>query len=196
MLNLIRRAMLTTLRHTFYSKNANRLSMKEIMKGTFIAWVFFIIAGCDKTNIKPITQLKIRLTDAPINAQEVNVNIKTVRVKLSDDTAWITLRPNSGVYNLLEYKNGKDTLIAEGVVPATKFINELQLILGDSNTIKIDNNPYALNLADASGNIKILAYSKMNKNIETITLDFNAALSVTEFAKGSYQLKPVVSIKN
>lgn len=155
-----------------------------------------LFAGCDKTNLQPVTQVKIRLAGGPLTAQQVNVQVKQVRVNLSDDTTWITLHTNATSYNLLDYTNGKDTLIAEGNMLATKIIKQLQIVLGDSNTIKTDNQLYPLNLTAGAGTINIVVNSKLNKNIETLTLNFNAAASITETAKGSYQLTPVVTLKD
>lgn len=155
-----------------------------------------ILTACDKANLDPVTQLKVRLTDAPVYAQQVNVHIKEVRVNLANDTAWTILNTNSATYNLLNYQDGKDTLIAQGNVRATSTVKEIRLILGDSNTIKINNDIFPLSVVGSSqGGFKILTEKKMNKNIETVVLDFDAGLSVIELSKGNYQLSPVIKLK-
>jgi hypothetical protein len=161
-----------------------------------IAFCAFLLSGCDKTNLKPITRLQIRLTDAPLDAEEVNVHIKEVSVNLTDDTTWITLRTNANSYNLLDYRNGKDTLIAEGQLPATKFVKNIRLILGDNNNIKMDGEEYPLDLSNSSQKeVTLFVNSKLNKNIETFTIDFDAASSVIQTSKESFQLKPVVTFR-
>lgn len=169
--------------------------MKKIVRIILVVCGFALFAGCDKTNLQPLTQLKIRLTNPSLNAGEVNVQIKEVRVNLSDDTTWITLHTNAAIYNLLDYTNGKDTLIANGNVLATKFINQLQIVLGDSNTIRVNNQLYPLHLTEGAGIIKMFVNTKLNKNIETLTLNFDAATSVTESIKGVFEFRPVISIK-
>src|SRR6478672_6966967 len=63
--------------------------------------------------------LHIRLTDAPAAYDEVNVDLKEVRVNFSDDsTGWVTLQTKDTIYNLLGLQNGLDTLVASGTVPA------------------------------------------------------------------------------
>ncbi len=157
---------------------------------------FVILTACDKANLDPVTQLKVRLTDAPINAQQVNLHIKEVRVNLVNDTAWIKLNTNAAIYNLLDYKDGKDTLIAQGTIPATYTVKELRLLLGDSNTIKMNNDVYPLSVpSGVQSGIKITVNKKLNKNVETIVLDFDAALSIVEVGKETYQLNPVVKLK-
>ena len=189
--------MLKTFRPGFYFTTANPFSMKELGRFAVVACCVVAFAGCDKTNLKPITQVKIRLTDAPLAAQQVNIHIKEVRVNLTDDTTWIVLHTNADIYNLLDYKNGKDTLIAEGSVPATKFIKEVRIILGDNNTIRIDDEVHPINMLSASANdVRVLINSKLNKNIETFTLDFDAAASIIETSKGTFYLRPVVVLRS
>jgi hypothetical protein len=155
-----------------------------------------ILSGCEKINLEPVTELKVRLTDAPINAQEVNIDIKEVKVNYAKDTGWTTLNTNTGIYNLLKYQNGQDTLIAKGNVRATNIIQQLRLVLGERNSIKINNEVYPLSTSSGvEKGIQITIDRKMNRNIETIIIDFDANLSVTETAKGLYQLKPFLRLK-
>ena len=187
--------MITTPQVSCYLKSKIQFLIKNAAVLVLMA-LCGLLAGCDKTNLKPITRLQLRLTDAPIAAQEVNIHIKEVRVNLTDDTTWITLRTNNNNYNLLDYRNGKDTLIAEGELPATKFVKEVRLTLGENNIIKIGGDVYPLDVSNASQkDIKVVVNTKLNKNIETFTIDFDAASSVVETTKGIFQLRPVVSLK-
>src|SRR5262245_4141654 len=83
--------------------------------------IFMTVAiACNKDN-DTTTDLKISLTDNPYNATEVNVDIEQVRVKFNDDDndteGWVNLNTRAGIYNLLDFQNGIDTLIADAVVP-------------------------------------------------------------------------------
>ena len=60
--------------------------------------------------------LSVRMTDLPGNYDEVNVDIRGVEV--TGNGGSVTLNINPGIYNLLDYANGVDTLIATGDVPA------------------------------------------------------------------------------
>jgi hypothetical protein len=154
-----------------------------------------MLSECDKKSLQPVTELKVRLTDTPLSAQEVNVDIKEVKVNYAKDTTWTSLKTNAGLYNLLDYQNGKDTLIAQGNVGATKIIQEMRLILGNNNTIKINNDVYPLNILTGFNSVQIVIGRKMNKNVESLIIDFNSGLSVTETTKGYYTLKPVLTLK-
>jgi hypothetical protein len=146
--------------------------------------------GSDKTN------LKIHLTDNPFNATEVNVDIREVRINLRDDsTGWTNLNTNAGIYNLLALQNGVDTLLATGTVP-TGTLKEVRFILGNDNSIKINNTIYPLTIP--SGNesgLKIKLNKKLNASIDSLLIDFDAALSILLTGNGDYKLKPVLKVK-
>ena len=128
-----------------------------------LAAITFVACNKDDDNATAKTTLNIRLTDGPGDYDQVNVDIDEIRVKMSDDTSqWITLtNGNYGIFNLLDYQNGVDTLLATGQVPNV-FLKEVRLILGDSNTIMVDSVLYDLKTpsAEQSG-LKI----KLNKQI-------------------------------
>jgi hypothetical protein len=87
-------------------------------------------------------------------------------------------------------------VIAQGNLSATNTVRELRVILGDSNTLKINNEVYHLNIpVNLRGGTKIIIDKKLNKNIESVVLDFDAALSIVELGKGNYQLNPVIKLK-
>jgi hypothetical protein len=139
--------------------------------------------------------LHIRLTDAPAAYDEVNVDLKEVRVNFSDDsTGWVTLQTKDTIYNLLGLQNGLDTLVASGTVPANT-VKEVRLILGDNNTIKVNGQLYPLTIPSGStSGLKIKVNKKLNATLETVVLDFDAGASVTDEADG-YKLRPVIRVK-
>ena len=74
--------------------------------------------------------MRVRLTDAPADYQEVNIDLQDIHVKLSGDTAgWVELEPVPGVYNLLGLQNGVDTLIGTKDLPKD-VVKEIRLVLG------------------------------------------------------------------
>src|SRR5689334_24682674 len=97
---------------------------------SFSSIVFF--TSCDKGSSG--TNLKVKLTDAPAAYDEVNVDIQEVKIKMDEDTGWISLATTAGVYNLLDYQNGLDTLIAQTFVTGST-VKEVRLVLGTDNTI-------------------------------------------------------------
>lgn len=157
--------------------------------------VFTFVISCKKESGGQST-LNVRLTDAPADYQEVNIDLEKIYVNLSGDSAsWIELEANAGVYNLLGLQNGVDTLIGNEVLPK-EVVKEIRLVLGSDNTIKVGGSVYPLVIpSGAESGLKIKVNKKLEANIETLIIDFDAALSVHEEGTGDYKLRPVLKVK-
>ncbi|HXU27161.1 MAG TPA: DUF4382 domain-containing protein [Bacteroidia bacterium] len=138
--------------------------------------------------------MAVRLTDAPGNFQQVNVDIQQVSVHMSGGS-WIDLPTHTGIYNLLVLQNGIDTsLVNTTVLPAGK-ITQMRLILGTHNTVMVDSVVYPLTVPSGSQTgIKLIGNETVNPNqLLIVKLDFDANASVV--ASGTtYQLKPTVKV--
>lgn len=151
------------------------------------------IFSCKKEN--STSQLNVRMTDAPAVYDQVNVDVREIRVNMRDDsTGWVTLSTNARVYDLLSLKNGVDTLIASGTVQ-TGSVKEIRFVLGTNNSIVVAGVTYPLVIpsGEESG-LKLKVDKKISASVETLLVDFNADLSV-RFETGTYKLSPVLSIK-
>lgn len=167
---------------------------------TAITLIVLIVACSKNNNNQGTSNFNVRLTDGPTNLAEVNVDIREVRVKFSDDSTnnngWITLDTNAGVYDLLKLRNGVDTLIATAPLPKD-VVKEIRLVLGSNNSIK-DTFGVVYPLTIPSGSesgLKIKVSKKLNADLETLIIDFDAALSIFQTGAGDYKLKPVLKIK-
>lgn len=162
----------------------------------FLATLFvFIFFACKKDG-NTTTDLRIHLTDAPYDASEVNVDIKQVRVNLRDDSSgWIDLETNAGIYNLLDFQNGIDTVISQAIVP-TGTVKEIRFVLGTENSIKINSDVYPLTIPSGyESGLKIKVNKKLSAGLDSLVIDFDAALSIFQEGTGDYKLKPVLKIK-
>jgi hypothetical protein len=139
--------------------------------------------------------LQVSLTDAPGDYQEVNVDIQDVQVNADENanSGWKSLNVKKGVYNLLQFTNGLDTLLGSLELPAGK-ISQIRLVLGNNNTLKIDDQIYSLTTPSAQqSGLKILINTEMKAGITyKITLDFDAARSIVKTGSSKYILKPVI----
>lgn len=160
------------------------------------ATILLAITSCQKDNKGDSTHLKIRITDNPYQASAVNVDIKEVNVKLNNDSSgWTQLETHAGIYNLLDLQNGIDTLLAQGVVP-TGTLKEVRLVLGSENSIKIGDDVYPLTIpSGAESGLKIKLNKILNASLDSLLIDFDAALSILQEGTGDYKLKPVLKIK-
>lgn len=159
--------------------------------------ITIISCSKDKSGNGNATTVKVRLTDNPYNAEEVNVDIQQVRVMFNEDSVngWANLNTHAGVYNLLGLQNGVDTLLAVGTIP-TNTVKEIRFVLGTDNTIKIAGIVFPLTIPSGSeSGLKIKVNKQLNASLDSLLIDFDAALSIHQTGTGSYQLKPVLKIK-
>jgi hypothetical protein len=154
----------------------------------------FIWLACSENN--QTARLEVRLTDAPGDYEEVNIDIQSIEIHSDDgnqNSGWTTLDVESGVYNILKLTNGLDTLLATAELPAGR-ISQIRLILGDNNSVKIGGvmKSLAAPSAQQSG-LKLNLQADLTEGITyTITLDFDAARSIVRKGNGGYSLKPVI----
>ncbi len=152
------------------------------------------ISACKKndSNNAGTAEYSVRMTDAPGPYSEVNVDIIGVEIT-GNGGATTMLNINPGIYNLLEFANGADTLIATGSLEAGD-VQQIRLILGVNNTVVIDSVSYPLATpsADQSG-LKIQVHQTLEAGVAySILLDFDANQSIVKTGNGAYKLKPVI----
>lgn len=144
------------------------------------------------------TRLQIALTDDPGDYKEVWIDVKEIRYNLTDadDQNWNTLPGvKTGMYNLLDLVNDKDTVLADAEIPTGK-LGQIRLVLGDNNYI-ITNRGEKLMLttpsAQQSGLKLNIHQPVIGGIINKLTLDFDVAKSIVEAGNsGKYILKPVI----
>lgn len=79
-----------------------------------------IISGCSDINQEgSLSNIQFRLSDMPGDYQEVNINVVGVNIIVNDSL--VELGTNQGVYNLLEFVNGRDTLLVDEEIPSGFF---------------------------------------------------------------------------
>ncbi len=158
--------------------------------------VIALTSSCKKDNTQ--STLQVRLTDAPALYDEVNIDIKEVKVKFSDDSTndgWVSLSTNAKIYNLLGLQGGIDTLLATGTFPSN-VVQQIRFILGTDNTIMDNGIVYPLTIPSGSeSGLKIKVNKKLSAALETLLIDFDAALSINNEGPGDYKLRPVLKVK-
>jgi hypothetical protein len=171
-----------------------KIALSLTLLSAFVAVLFI---ACSKDGSAKNTTVKVRLTDNPVNAEEVNVDIQQVRVKFNEDSinGWVDLTTYAGIYNLLGLQNGVDTLLAVGTIP-TNVVKEIRFVLGTTNSIKVGGIVYPLTIPGGSeSGLKIKVNKQLNGTLDSLLIDFDAALSIHQTGAGAYQLKPVLKLK-
>jgi hypothetical protein len=165
------------------------------MKGTKIM-IAVLLAGAVMLNSCKKTETgaySVRMTDDPGPYSQVNVDVRSVEVIGDHGTA--TLATHAGVYNLLDFANGVDTLIATGNL-AVGNISQVRLILGSNNSILLNGTliPITVPSGEESG-LKLNIHQSVTAGSNTILLlDFDANQSIVAEGNGAYHLKPVLRV--
>lgn len=158
--------------------------------------IFFTACGSDESS--NAIKLQIRLTDAPGDYEEVNVDINGIEYHVSggdQPSGWFNVENvNSGVYNLLDFTNGIDTVLVDSELSAGK-ISQIRLILGDDNSVVVDAVSFSMTTPSAQqSGLKLNLHEDLLEGITyKILLDFDAAKSVKDTPQG-YSLKPTIRI--
>jgi len=167
------------------------------LKHLFIsAGIITILAIACKKETTGSSTLRIRMTDAPTELDEVNVDLKQVNIKFAKDTtSWVSMETKAGIYNLLGLQNGLDTLIAQGSFSTGSDVKEIRLVLGSNNSVKEMGVVYPLTVPSGSeSGLKIKIDKRLTNSLDSLLIDFDAALSVQKETDG-YKLRPVIKLK-
>jgi len=155
----------------------------------------FNFASCEKNtdSNKEKATVILMLTDAPALYDAVILDIQEVQLN-SDAEGWITIpMVNPGLYNLLDFSNGLDTLLGSVEISAGN-LSQMRLILGSDNAVIVDGMTYPLTIpSGSSSGLKINIHQTLEAGIiYRFWLDFDAAHSIHQTGNGKYMMKPVM----
>lgn len=199
----------------------NTLKSAASMAGLLLLSLAFTACQKGIHNGNDSTDFAVFLTDGPADYDAVNIDIKTVEVKVdtcngrkNDDKAnssdkdgddnhrsrdeygkWDTLDFNAGIYDVATLRNGIDTLLATGTVNGR--IRKIRLSLGTSNTIVVNGvtHPLLTFLGDSSRYLYVKVEdahrNHSNSGEEQVWIDFDINRSIIAY-NGQYYLKPVI----
>ena len=146
---------------------------------------------------KSQTSVFVYLHDQAADYQQVNVDIQKVIIKGfgNNDEYDLTDSTGAGIYNLLDYQNGLDTLLGEITVDYDS-ISQIRLVLGLENTVMVDSVLYPLETPSAQqSGLKINVHGElMYVDTFIVSLDFDVSESVHQLGNGTYQLHPVIHL--
>lgn len=174
--------------------------MKNIIRiaGLGLFAVTMVLYACQKdvvssgngngnaTNLNKPHSVTIFLTDdqTPV-FDSVFIDIQKLEVKLEDDTlpngGWVNLNIHPGVYNILRFRNGLDTLFATGTLPNGR-LQKIRLTLGTQNSVMKNGQSFPLRVKDEdreviaqleSGNFEIIPPNQV-----LFWIDFDASHSI------------------
>lgn len=171
------------------------------MKRIFV-WALFATVACmaglsckkeKDTSATPTSKLSFRLTDGPADYDAVYVDIQQIELKQEGRSTMILYPHRRGPYNLLQFRNGMDTLLLSANVPPGR-IEQVRLILGGNNYIVDGGQTYPLNTPSAQeSGVKLNLHTTLEAGVPyDIWIDFDAGKSINKTGNGAYKLKPVI----
>ena len=166
------------------------------MKKVFLMSVLGLtlsLAACDNSKEgSGTTRVNVRLTDGPGAYDALYLSVKEVKVISSGGES--SLPVNSNPINILNFRMGKDTLIASQDIPAGR-LQEVRLVLNDTgNRVVVNGISYPLTTPSGqSSGVKLKIQDDLTEGVAyTLLLDFDAAKSIVQTGNGKYILKPVI----
>jgi len=169
-----------------------RKGIKFLLGMALVMFILGIHTQCTKEN--ETAKVTFYLTDAPAAYQQVNIDLKAIKIIANSDSSETTLElERVGIYDLLDFSNGLDTVLASIELPVGK-ISQIRLILGDNNSLVINGETFDLKVPSGSeSGLKL----KINETIVAggdyhFVMDFDASRSVKKNGNNKYILKPVI----
>ena len=175
--------------------------MNRIMKTMFAGMLAFgmvAFTGCSQDSSPGMGTLQVKLHDAPVDYDEVNIFIERVEVNnTAGDEGWQVISEPNESFNLLELTNGAFEMIADVELEAGTY-PQIRLILSrDANTVVIDGESHNLFVpSGAQTGVKLNIHAEIREGtVYTLLLDFDALRSVVKTGKAAnpgFLLKPVI----
>ncbi|MDQ6528867.1 DUF4382 domain-containing protein [Flavobacterium sp. LHD-85] len=162
------------------------------------------LASCsssDSNDGSQTSKVSVRMTDAPGDYDQVNVEVLDVKIKSTSETGedgWVSIgNIKPGIYNLLDLTGGVNVLLADNEV-ASGYLGQIRLILGEHNTVVKDGTTYPLKTPSAQqSGLKLKVNQTLTAGVTyDFLLDFDVEHSVVVEAgnSGNFNLHPVIRV--
>lgn len=171
--------------------------MKTLLKISVITATLLSMIKCEHQNAES-GRINVKLTDAPTDLIEVNVDIQSVMIHY-DQKGWINLATDTGVYNLLELQDSLTEVIASNGNLPVGHVNQLRLVLGQGNNVMtMDSSiqPLLLSSQDEIGLKLNLNHDITSSSVTEILVDFDASKSVILQGNDEFRLKPHLTLQH
>ena len=189
--------------------------MKKIRIISTLVVAAIILYACQKVGVgtnNGITttvpsMARVYLTDDQnLQFDKVLIDLQKLEIKVEDNGidslgGWFNLAITPGVYDILQFRNGIDTLFGTGTIPANRKLQKIRLTLGNNNSVVKGSQTFKLKLKEN----EIIA--KLDEsNVEFVGpdqlhfwIDFDAGRSIKVDNSGSgnnngFELRPQIRI--
>lgn len=149
-------------------------------------------------------KLSVYLTDhqTPV-FEQVNLNIIKMEIKVEDNGVdslggWFNLNITPGIFDVLRFRNGFDTLFASGNIPLNRKLQKIRFTLGNQNSVVTGGNTFPLEVKD---NEREVVANLDDTNVDMpapgqflFWIDFDAHQSINAKSNNRYELKSHIKI--
>jgi hypothetical protein len=156
------------------------------------------IAYCKKPSTS--AELIVKMCDSHPAYNSVKVDVAGITVHYRDEKTgekgWITLRTQTGVYDVLKLQNNLYALLSySGNIPPG-HIDILHIDFGTRNSVTVNNTEYPLAMsapADSTKGVDVqVDYGKRTE----VMLDFDVQHSIIPIDDTHFLLQPVITVEN
>ena len=177
---------------------------KKFLSTAVAVMAVFAFGSCssddNNANNEGNARVKVRMTDAPGDYEQVNIEVIDVKMKANGESGeggWVSIgNVVPQVYNLLDLTGGVSVLLSDSEI-AAGYLGQLRLILGDNNTIVKDGVTHNLTTPSAQQSGLKLQVNKqlLPYLVYDFLIDFDVDASIVEAGNsGNYILKPVLRV--
>ncbi len=169
--------------------------------GSALVGTVLLISSCQKQNILEDSipagksQFKLFLTDDPsLVFDSIFIDIRMIEVKVETSAGnefWDTLSIRAGIYNILKFRNGVDTLFVHDYIPSGE-IKKLRMTLGNNNSVVRNGASFPLIIRDQNRQVIINVddIDRIRANSFQLWIDFDGHGSIIRLNNNQYELKP------
>ena len=128
-----------------------------------LASCFLLISCTTDEASSENARLQISLVDSPAEYDQINIDVQEINVKFGvaeedeeeeEEESWTNISDfDPQVINILDLVNGEEEVLVDREIPSGT-LGEVRLVLGDNNTLVMDDESLDLKVPSGSGNWK------------------------------------------
>lgn len=189
----------------------NRFLFRLFSFSVSVTVLTLFMASCSKKNEHaeeaiPANKAKVTIyfTDhqTPVFTK-VNLHIVKMEIKVEDNGVdslggWYNLNITPGVFDVLRFRNGFDTLFASGLVPVNRKLQKIRFTLGNQNSVETGGLTFPLEVKDNDNEV---VANLDDSNVDFVApnqflfwIDFDAHQSVQAKSNNRFELKSKIKI--
>jgi hypothetical protein len=174
--------------------------MNRFILAACVGAIIFVLACSNDESTQPgqSENMRVYMVDAPAAFDAVTLSITKVEVmRVSPDTAWVTLNNAAQSYNVLSLRNGTVALIGSSTVAVGTYA-QIRLTFGANCSVVVGGTPITLLLGGSTqGGFIINHTMAVNANATyEVTLDFNVGQSIWSRGPIAPTLDPVFRVQD